>query len=134
MITGSGDSAKLDARPDENLKCEWNPNLKRIMVYRLDDGITQAGEYNFCQYTLTLKNADGSLNTAKQSSGLMQVNFVNIAPIAKAAEYTIQYGTDQKINVNLLNNASDDGDGPVSALVNKPNKPAFYHDENGVEK
>ena len=103
------------------------------MVYRLDDGITQAGEYNFCQYTLTLKNADGSLNTSKQSSGLMQVNFVNIAPIAKAAEYTIQYGTDQKINVNLLSNASDDGDGPVSALVNKPNKPAFYHDENGVE-
>ena len=133
MITGSGDSAKLDARPDENLKCEWNPDLKRIMVYRLDDGITQAGEYNFCQYTLTLKNADGSLNTSKQSSGLMQVNFVNIAPIAKAAEYTIQYGTDQKINVNLLSNASDDGDGPVSALVNKPNKPAFYHDENGVE-
>ena len=133
MITGSGDSTKLDVRPDENLKCEWNPDLKRIMVYRLDDGITQAGEYNFCQYTLTLKNADGSLNTSKQSSGLMQVNFVNIAPIAKASEYTIQYGTDQKINVNLLSNASDDGDGAVSALVNKPNKPAFYHDENGVE-
>lgn len=133
MITGSGDTAKLDARPDENLRCEWKSDLKRIMVYRLDDGITQAGEYNFCEYTLTLKNADGSLNTDKQSSGLMQVNFVNIAPIAKADEYTIQYGTDQKINVNLLSNDSDDGDGPVSELTTKPNKPAFYHDSNGIE-
>ncbi|MBJ9986364.1 CSLREA domain-containing protein [Acinetobacter sp. S40] len=133
MITGSGDTAKLESKPDENLKCEWNADLKRIMVYRLDDGITQAGEYNFCEYTLTMKNADGSLNTNRTSSGLMQVNFVNIAPIATADEYTIQYGTDQKINVNLLANDSDDGDGPVSAMTTKPNKPAFYHNSEGIE-
>ena len=126
-ITGSGDNAKLEARPDDHLLCKWDANLKRIVAYRVDDGITQAGEYNFCQYTLTLKNTD------KKSSGLMQVNFVNIAPIAKADSYTIQYGTDQKITVNLLENDSDDGDGPVSTLVNKPNKPAFYHDADGVE-
>ncbi|WP_130802119.1 CSLREA domain-containing protein [Acinetobacter ihumii] len=127
VITGSGDDTRLEAKPDDHLICKWDANLKRIVAYRIDDGITQAGEYNFCQYTLTLKNTD------KKSSGLMQVNFVNIPPIAKADSYNIQYGTDQKISVNLLENDSDDGDGSVSTLVNKPNKPAFYQDSEGVE-
>ena len=58
---------------------------------------------------------------------------MNIKPIAKADRYTIEYGSDLKINVNPLENDSDDGDGPVNTLLSGQNKPAFYTDSNGLE-
>ena len=37
------------------------------------------------------------------------------------------------IPLNLLKYANDDGDGPVSTLITKPDKPQFWVNEKGVE-
>lgn len=128
-------TGKLDAnnqflgKDDANLRCEWDANLKKILVYRVDDAVTPTGDYEFCSYTLTLKNS----NPVKSSSAYVVTNFINIAPIANDVSYTIQHGGSQKIDVNLLENANDDGDGLTSALVTKPNKSKFYLDESGQD-
>lgn len=128
-LSSSGSSATVTKlRDDENLLCEWNPTLKRVIISRKDDQITQSEEYNICKYTLTSK-----VNQSSTSSGLLFAQFKNIAPIATNDEYTIQYGSDQKLTVNLLANDSDDGDGPTSTLVNNPNKPKFYRNFEDVE-
>ena len=129
MLSSSGSSATVTKlRDDANLLCEWNPTLKQIIISRQDDQITQSEEYNICKYTLT-----SNTNSSSSSSGLLFARFVNIAPIAKDDEYTLQYGSDQKLTVNLLANDSDDGDGPTSTLTNNPNKPKFYQNFEGVE-
>lgn len=128
-LSSSGSSATVTKlRDDENLLCEWNPTLKRVIISRKDDQITQSEEYNICKYTLTSK-----VNQSSTSSGLLFAQFKNIAPIATNDEYTIQYGSDQKLTVNVLANDSDDGDGPTSTLVNNPNKPKFYRNFEDVE-
>ena len=129
MLSSSGSSATVTKlRDDANLLCEWNPTLKQVIISRKDDQITQSEEYNICKYTLT-----SNTNSSSSSSGLLFARFVNIAPIAKNDEYTLQYGSDQKLTVNLLANDSDDGDGPTSTLTNNPNKPKFYQNFEGVE-
>ncbi len=113
---------------DKNLKCTWDANLKQILAYRLDDAVTPTGDYEFCSYKLTLKS-----DKTRSSSAYIVTNFVNIAPISNNVNYTIQHGGSQKIDVNLLENANDDGDGLISALVTKPNKSPFYLDANGQD-
>lgn len=64
---------------------------------------------------------------------MLFAQFVNIKPIAKDDEYSLQYGSSQEISVNLLSNDSDDGDGPSSTLTSNPNKPKFYRNDDGAE-
>ncbi|WP_445116172.1 CSLREA domain-containing protein [Acinetobacter sp. WZC-1] len=128
-------TGKLDANSqytgtsDPNLRCEWSPELQQIMMWRVDDLRTADGDAEFCRYTLKLKNS----SPEKTSSAYVVGSFTNIAPIAENTSYDIQYGTLQKISVNLLDHASDDGDGLTSALTDKPNKPAFYVDASGQQ-
>lgn len=110
---------------DPNLKCEWNPNLKQIMMYRTDTSTTAAGDFAFCKYTLILK-ADSS----KTSSGILKGRFNNIPIIAKGDEYKLIYGSGQTISVNVLENDSDDGDGLISK-TSTPKKPVFYVNKDG---
>lgn len=128
LNNSSSTASVIKLRDDANLQCEWNPTLKRIIISRKDDTITQADEYNICQYTLTSKT-----DSSSQSSGLLFAQFVNIKPIAKDDEYSLQYGSSQEISVNLLSNDSDDGDGPSSTLTSNPNKPKFYRNDDGAE-
>ncbi|OTG81669.1 CSLREA domain-containing protein [Acinetobacter sp. ANC 4648] len=120
---------QFEGNLDDHLKCEWNPSLKQIVMYRLDDRITPSGDTEFCSYTLTLKNS----NPIKASSAYILSNFANIAPIATDASYTIQHGGSQSVDINLLDYANDDGDGSTLELVNNPNKSKVYLNEKGEE-
>ncbi|EPP5018206.1 CSLREA domain-containing protein [Acinetobacter baumannii] len=113
---------------EENiLKCEWNSALQSIIFYRLDDRITQAGDYNYCKYTVSTK--DGSI----QSTGLLEARFDNIAPVATDETVSFKYLANEIIPINLLKYANDDGDGPANTLQTKPNKPQFWVNDKGVE-
>lgn len=116
-------------RIDPVLRCEWNPDLKQVLMYRTDDFITATGDYEFCKYTLTMKGS----NPVKSSSAYIIANFINIAPVAKDLNVNVQHGTDQKVNVNLLEQMNDDGDGLVTKLSNKPNKSSYYINSAGQD-
>lgn len=102
-----------------DLKCEWKEDLKRIMIYRTSGELLQNGDNAYCRYTLKEKGGK-----AQQSSGLIQVNFVNIAPIATNDEYFLDASQNLSVTVNPLENDNDDGDGLMSTL-SKPH--AIYH-------
>ena len=115
-----------DVRADPSLKCEWNANLKQILMYRTDGSVTAAGDFAFCRYTLTLKG-----DTKKTSSGILKGRFNNIPSIAKDDEYKLVYGSSQRVSVNPLENDGDEGDGLISKTTT-PNKPAFYVNRDGT--
>ncbi|MDH0031248.1 MULTISPECIES: CSLREA domain-containing protein [unclassified Acinetobacter] len=117
-------------RPDDNLVCEWNPSLQQILIYRKDDIVTQLGDNVFCKYTIQSK-IDNNIN----SSGLLQAIFINMPPVAKNTSVTLKYKEKQKVSLNLLNFANDDGDtgeGGAGPETN-PNKPHFWRNEEGIE-
>ncbi len=117
--------------PVQNLVCEWNSALQFVVMYKKTDDLAQAGDAFYCTYTLSLKS-DSSI----KSTGVIKSNFVNIAPVAKDDQYELRYGSDQILNVNILDNDSDLGDGPISELTDytmQDPKPAFYKNANGVE-
>ena len=114
---------------DNNLKCEWNPTLKHIVMYRTDDRVTPSGDTEFCKYTIQSKA------TKKIESAYLMGNFVNILPKTQAeTSYVIEHGTLQKITVDPLKNANDDGDGSTSSLVNNRNKSPFYLNFKGEQQ
>lgn len=115
-------------KEDPNFKCEWNPNLKRIMLWRINDNVTPSGDNEFCSYQLQLI-ADPSI----KSSAYIIGSFTNIAPITKDVTLNIEYGSTKPLDVDLLQYANDDGDGNVAALTAKPNKPKFYVNPEGIE-
>ena len=51
-------------KEDPNFKCEWNANLKRIMLWRIDDSITPSGDNEFCSYQLQLKSEPNITSSA----------------------------------------------------------------------
>lgn len=114
---------------DDNLKCEWDKDLKQIVMYRLDDRITSQDEYEFCQYQLTLKDS----NPVQSSSGYIMAKFNNIAPYAKPLSYHITQGDSDWVELKLLDNINDDGDGDVKQLTNKANKLSYYTDAKGQD-
>lgn len=118
---------KFEGSEDPKFKCEWDANLKRVLLWRTDDAITPSGDNEFCRYTLTLKS-DPSIT----SSAYLIGTFVNIAPTASDATLNIEAGSTKPIDVDLLQYANDDGDGDLSALTDKPNKPKFYVNSKGV--
>ena len=115
-------------KEDPNFKCEWNPNLKRIMLWRIDDSVTPSGDNEFCSYQLKLKT-DPNITSSAYVIG----SFTNIAPIVEDSSFKIEYGSTKAIDVDLLKYANDDGDGDSAALTEKPNKPKFYINKDGVE-
>ncbi|MDR2250215.1 CSLREA domain-containing protein [Acinetobacter sp.] len=125
--TGLIDDKVTSTQKDDGLFCEWNDALQQIVIYRSDDIITQAGDYNYCKYTISSK--DGTT----QSSGLLEARFDNIPPVAGDATVTFKYLANEVIPLNLLQYANDDGDGPTSTLKTKPNKPKFWVNDQGVE-
>jgi len=114
--------------PDPNLQCTFDPDLKKIMMWRLNDNVTPSGDSEFCSYTLTLKS-DKSITSTAYVIG----SFINIAPIASDQSFKIEYGSTKPIDIDLLQYANDDGDGNVAALTTKPNKPKFYVNSKGEE-
>ncbi|MFA2963825.1 CSLREA domain-containing protein [Acinetobacter pittii] len=117
--TGLIDDKVTSTKKDDKLFCEWNNALQQIIFYRSDDITTQAGDYNYCKYTVSSK--DGSI----QSSGLLEARFDNVAPVASDSKVVFQYLANEIIPLNLLKYANDDGDGPANTLITKPNKPQF---------
>ena len=114
---------------DNNLKCTWNANLKRIMVYRTDDRVTPSGDNEICQYTLT------DPVSKKSSSAYILTSFINIAPnVPDEVNVTVQHGGSQKVSVNLLKDMNDNGDGLVSILTNHPNKSPYFLNEQGQDQ
>ena len=124
-LTVTGGNAVLNGKLDD-LKCEWNADIKQIMIYRTGGELLDAAEYAYCKYTLKEKGGE-----AKQSSGILQASFLNIAPVAKDDIYSIGSSSNLEITVNPLENDHDDGDGVTSALTAA--KPAFYQDKQGQE-
>ncbi|NNG75729.1 CSLREA domain-containing protein [Acinetobacter sp. ANC 4277] len=102
-----------------DLKCEWKPDLKRVMIYRTSGQLLENGDSAYCTYTLKEKGGK-----AQQSSGLIKASFINIVPIAKDDDYVLDPSQNLSINVNPLENDSDDGDGPMSTIT-APH--AIYH-------
>ncbi|MCH7336041.1 CSLREA domain-containing protein [Acinetobacter sp. NIPH 2699] len=127
---GQINSVITDVEVDENLFCKWNADLEQIMIYRIDDQITQAGDKAFCKYTITL-----IANPEITSSGLLQAAFNNIAPVVKDTSVTLKYKQSETATLNLLNFANDDGDTGKSGLGPelKPNKPSFWVNAEGIE-
>ncbi|RZG74040.1 CSLREA domain-containing protein [Acinetobacter wuhouensis] len=119
---------KFNGNPDPNLHCEWNANLKKILMWRTDDAVTVSGDNEFCSYTLTLKSDPNITSTA-----YLIGNLVNIAPSATDTTLNIEAGSTKAIDVDLLQYANDDGDGNAAALITKPNKPKFYINSKGEE-
>ncbi len=110
QIVEGGDNP-YSTQADPAQKCEWVPELKRIMFYRTDRKITDSTLSELCEYTLTEIVKNGA--SAKSSSGVLIASFVNIAPVAKNDTYTINPESNLSVKVNPLSNDFDD-DGPVS--------------------
>ena len=124
---GQIDGSVYNITKEPNLICEWNTALQQLVFYRKDDSVTQAGSYVYCKYTIT--TADGS----SSSSGLIKARFNNVEPVSGDGTISFKYLANEVIPLNLLQYANDDGDGPASTLVTKPNKPKFWVNADGVE-
>lgn len=122
------DKKQFVGKKEPKFDCVWNKDLKRIMLWRIDDNVTPSGDNEFCSYKLELKT-DQSISSSAYIIG----SFTNIAPIAKDATFNIEQGSTKAIDVDLLQYANDDGDGNAAALTEKPNKPKFYVNTDGVE-
>lgn len=109
LTVDSAGNPVLQGQPLD-LVCKWDPDLKRILIYR-EGGGDSLGQYAYCQYTL--KEKTGSM---LESSGVLKAEIKNIAPIAVSDSYVISPDSNLTVTVNPLENDSDDGDGPLSKL------------------
>lgn len=124
-LTGTGGATTVDGIQDPALKCEWKPEMSRIMMYRTDGKVTSLTDSEYCSYTLRHKK------TGVTSAGILKASFNNIAPVAKNDEYRIDPSNNLTVTVNPLENDHDDGDGPISTI--NGNKTAFYVNKDGLE-
>ena len=130
LFIDNKDEALLNTQQKANISCVWNPDLKQVLIRRTDniDGkpqaiTTPAGEYEYCKYTLQLKS-DKSI----QSTGYVQAQIVNIAPVANNDEFTIKYGSNQQIDIDVLANDNDDGDGGPTVKGYPDQRTPFFKD------
>lgn len=107
-----------DSNNAANVKCVWIENMKRLAVYRTDGVTTPSGSFERCGYTI--KTRDGSTST-----GIVQTRITNIRPIAKNDEYLMRRGQ-ESLSFNILDNDSDDGDGPMGTLHEPEGRVAFF--------
>ncbi len=106
------------------VKCVWLEDMKRIAVYRTDGFKTPSGDVERCQYTVLAP--DGSTST-----GIVQARISNIRPIAKNDEYVLPFGQ-ESLNFNILDNDSDNGDGPVGTLHEPVDRVPFFNSGDRV--
>ena len=124
------DEALIGKQQKANVSCVWNADLKQVLIRRTDNIngkpqaiTTPAGEYEYCKYTLQLKS-DKSI----RSTGYVQAQIVNIAPVANNDEFTIKYGSNQQIDINVLANDNDDGDGGPTVKGYPDQRTPFFKD------
>ena len=112
---------------DSNLKCEWNASLERYVMYRSDDRLTPSGDLEVCEYSLTSKTTP-----SKTEKAYLTGVFANVAPnVSDEVSYVVEHGQNQRIVLDLLKGANDDGDGSIQGLTNRPNKSPFYLNQDG---
>lgn len=132
FIDSPTDSTKIDTTQKKYITCVWNPALREIMVSRLelDENnkplavTTPAGSAEYCAYTISLRS-----NPQIKSTGYIQAQIINIAPIAKDDSYTLKYGSTAPLAMDLLANDSDDGDGATNLPGYPSTRNVFYADE-----
>lgn len=113
----------LPKTPDPNFKCEWNADLKRVLLYRTDGQMNQAGDFAYCKYTISLKS-----DPKIKSDGILQATFTNIVPVAEDDRYELKWGTEQRVRLDLLANDHDNGDGKMDAPFYPQGKKPFFVD------
>lgn len=117
LTVNSGVPSVTNLDADSDLVCQWNPDLKEIMVYRTGGNANAPGVLGFCSYTLTEK-ADPNYPSAvlASSSGLIKAVFNNLPPVATADTYTINSSNNLSVRVNPLENDHDRADGPDDSI------------------
>ena len=99
-------SVNVADRDDSNLTCKYSEDLADVVAYRIDGSTTPSGEFDFCEYTITLAS-----DTSISSTSYIAFEFINIAP--NAEDLTIKTkGDEVAVNFSLLGSINDDGDGP----------------------
>lgn len=127
---GTGPDVLLNTQPlamSENVadvKCVWIKEMKRIAIYRTDGFKTPGGDVERCQYTMVAP--DGS-----KSTGIVQTRISNIRPIAKNDEYVLSFG-EESLSFDILENDSDNGDGPVGTLHEPLDRLPFFNNGDRV--
>ena len=124
------------------IKCVWNPALRQIMVSRTElkdvnstpddetDDIplpvrTPEGSAEYCSYSIAL-NSNPNVDVF---FGYIQASITNIAPIANDDKYTLKYGDPSPIQMNILANDNDDGDGAPNVPGYPTGRNVFYEDD-----
>lgn len=105
----------------ENVECTWNPTLGSIGIRRKDFKKTLSGFVERCEYTISYVDSTGK---KVSSTAYAQAPIVNIKPIVEDAEFVLQYGQ-QTLNFNLLDYASDEGDGPQGIPLDEKGQPIY---------
>lgn len=126
------DTSKIDASQKKYITCVWNPVLREVLVSRqeLDNNgkplavTTPAGSAEYCSFTISLRS-----NPQIKSTGYIQAQIGNLAPIAKDDSYTLKYGNTAPISMDILANDSDDGDGATNVPGYPLQRDVFYTDE-----
>jgi CSLREA domain-containing protein len=120
----------VTAEPDVgNIHCEWNSVMMQLLATRKDGSTTPGGQHDSCKYTIT------DTRNGKKSTATVYFTITNTPPIVVDQTVTLPFGA-LSVDLNILQGASDDGDGPTTSLGYPANKPAFYQDVrmvNGVK-
>ncbi|RKG32638.1 CSLREA domain-containing protein [Acinetobacter tianfuensis] len=113
ITVNSGVPTVVNLDPDSDLVCQWNADLKEIIIYRTGANTTVSGVQGYCAYTLTEK-ADPANPSAvlASSSGILKTEIQNLPPVAVADIYEINSSNNLSVRVNPLENDHDRGDGP----------------------
>lgn len=112
------DQVPVASTNTDQVKCVWIESMKRLAVFRTDGLKTPSGDVERCQYTV--QAPDGT-----RSTGIVQTRINNIVPIAKNDEYVLKQG-EPSLSFNILENDSDDGDGPIGSLHQPTDRLAFF--------
>lgn len=115
---------------DPNQKCEWIPELKRIMFYRTDANATDITSSEFCEYKIT--ELKSGVATSLSSSGVISAQFVNIAPVAKSDTYILNPDSNLSVTVNPLENDFDD-DGVSTTTADGTIRGKYFKNSDGSE-
>ncbi len=123
-------SPLIDTSQRDNIACKWNADLKQVLVRRTDniEGkpqaiTTPAGEYEYCKFTISLKS-----NPDISSTSYIQTRIVNIAPVANDDTFNVKYGSNQEIQLNILANDNDNGDGELGIKGYPSGRKPFFED------
>lgn len=118
---------------EKYITCVWSPTLKEVLVSRTEPRpagqpplpvTTPSGSAEYCAFTVTLKS-----DPRVKSTGYVQARIINIAPVAKNDSFTLKYGNTAPIQLNILANDNDDGDGTSNVPGYPTGRNVFYEDK-----